>query len=81
MEPIHKWSDAGLARVAAGINASLAAESNMRVGAIVMHPDGYKVKVIDGAFLRNGRVSNFWRWQRVNDDGSLNDTVECGYGW
>lgn len=76
----NMWSNAGLARLAAAINAEDAAKSSMKVGAIIEHPEGYKVKVIDGAYLRNGRVSNFWSWRRVNDDGSLGK-VESGYGW
>lgn len=75
-----RWDNPALAAIAADINAGLEAESKMRVGAIVMHPDGYKVYVIDGAYLRNGRVSNHWTWQRVNEDGTLGER-ESGYGW
>lgn len=54
----------------------------MKIGATVMHPKGYPVKIISGQYLDPiyGRVSNFWTWQRVNDDGSLGEK-ESGYGW
>jgi hypothetical protein len=74
------WNNPGLAALGRSMNNELAAKSKMKVGAVLMHPDGYKVKVIEGAFLRNGRVSNFWSWQRVNDDGTLGPK-ESGYGW
>lgn len=75
------WNNPGLARIAAQMNAELAAQSKMKVGEVVMHPDGYKVYVTDGQYLSNGRVSNFWYWKRVNEDGSLSETTEHGYGW
>lgn len=74
------YNNSGLAAVAMDINLGLAAQSKMQVGKVVKHPDGYNVKVIEGAFLRNGRVSNFWSWQRINEDGTLGP-VESGYGW
>lgn len=66
--------------VAAQINNELAAESSMVIGKVLMHPKGYKVRVLDGAFLRNGRVSNHWTWVRINDDGTDGEK-ESGYGW
>lgn len=74
------WNNPHLARIAAAINAEEAARSKMKVGEFIKHPDGYNVKVISGAYLRNGRVSNWWEWQRVNEDGTLGP-VEAGYGW
>lgn len=74
------WNGPGMSAIARGMNNELAGKSKMAVGKVVQHPDGYNVKVIDGAFLIGGRVSNFWSWQRVNDDGSLGP-VEKGYGW
>ncbi len=64
------------------INNELARESSMRVGATVKHPDGRKVKIIEGCFLDPvyGRVSNFWYWCEVKADGTLGKK-ECGYGW
>lgn len=64
------------------INQKLADKSVMRIGRTVMHPDGYKVKIIDGCFLDPvyGRVSNVWTWRKVKPDGSLGRSVS-GYGW
>lgn len=64
------------------INQGLAAQSSMRVGKVITHPDGYKVKVVDGQFLDPvyGRVSNFWTWRRVLKGGKLGKP-ESGYGW
>lgn len=72
-----------LADIARAINADLASRSSMRVGAIVQHPDGYPVKVLNGCYLDPiyGRVSNWWSWQRVGDNGELVGPVERGYGW
>ena len=62
------------------INKGLQDKSSMKVGAVVSHPDGRKVKIIDGAYLRNGRVSNFWSWREVMSSNKLGD-IEHGYGW
>ena len=50
-------------------------------GMRVMHPTDGLVELVDGAYLRNGRVSNHWTWQRVKKDGSLFKEVKSGYGW
>lgn len=71
-----------LAEAARAINQSLARKSKMEVGAIIMHPDGYLVKIKSGYFLDPiyGRVSNHWHWNKVNADGSLGEAGH-GYGW
>lgn len=71
-----------LYNIAAGINLGLAAQSSMKVGRIIKHPKGYKVKVIEGCFLDPvyGRVSNVWTWKRVLPGGKLGKAVS-GYGW
>lgn len=56
------------------------------IGAIVTHPDGRRVKIVDGQYYGGppgpfGGVSNFWYWREVQPDGSLSDTKEHGYGW
>lgn len=56
-------------------------KSSMKVGKIIQHPDGYKVKVIDGQYWGTHGLSNFWYWQRVLPDGKLSKKVEHGYGW
>lgn len=70
----------GLYAIAAAMNAELEKQSSMKIGAVIKHPDGYKVKVLSGQFLRNGRVSNWWEWRRVKADGTLGKK-ESGYGW
>lgn len=40
---------------------------------------GKAVRITDGQFLSNGRLSNFWYWKAVNPDGSLGE-VGHGYG-
>ena len=70
------------ASAARSINLELAAESSMRVGAILRHPDGRRVKITGGQYLdpTNGRVSNFWSWREVKANGKLGKE-ENGYGW
>lgn len=49
------------------------------VGDIVLYKDeqGYitPVKIIEGAFFKNERVSNFWNWMDI-----LINKIYCGYG-
>lgn len=65
------------------INERLASQSVMSIGAEIRHPDGYMVKVKSGQYLdpTYGRVSNWWTWNRINEDGTLNPKDESGYGW
>lgn len=65
-------------------------EVSPEIGSIVKHT-GWSIEfpeqeyypadvwIVDGKYLSNGRVSNFWYWQRVLDDGSLGE-MENGYG-
>ena len=55
-------------------------QSAMKIGALVRHPDGYLVKVISGRLWGEYGISNWWTWQRVNDDGSLGEEIS-GHGW
>ena len=73
---------AGLARLARAMNEECAARSSMKVGATIRHPDGRPVVVVSGTFLDPvyGRVSNWWTWKPVLDDGLLGE-AESGYGW
>lgn len=59
----------------------LASKSSMRVGVKIKHPDGRTVKIVDGQYLSNGRVSNHWSWKEVLPDGGLSKKIESGYGW
>jgi hypothetical protein len=70
-----------LQTIANQINQGFADSCNMKIGKIINHPDGYKVKVISGQFLSNGRVSNFWYWKKVLKNGKLTKKEYCGYGW
>lgn len=49
MESLYR--NAGLAAAAHSINQDLAAQSKMKIGEVIDHPDGYKVKVISGCYL------------------------------
>ena len=73
-----------LTSIARGIKEGLRAHfcPTMQIGATVQHPDGYQVKVLDGCYLDPvyGRVSNWWTWQRINEDGSPGEKAS-GYGW
>ena len=40
----------------------------------------YPVIIKSGQFYSNGRLSNFWDWQRVTPTGRINPNVEHGYG-
>jgi hypothetical protein len=40
----------------------------------------YPVLIKSGDYLVNGRLSNFWYWQRVYSTGQVKKTVEHGYG-
>ena len=55
--------------------------SSLQVGKIVQHPDGYKVKIVDGEYWGRHGLSNFWSWRRVTENGTLSSKTECGYGW
>lgn len=37
------------------------------------------IVITDGTYLSNGRVSNFWSWQEINEDLSLSEEKH-GYG-
>lgn len=71
-----------LQSIARSINSELASRSSMKIGAIIRHPDGRRVKVIDGYYLdpTYGRVSNWWSWREVLKRGGLGK-IESGYGW
>lgn len=41
----------------------------------------YRIYITEGEYIRNGRISNAFTWQRVKRDGSLYKKEESGYGW
>lgn len=71
-----------MADVARRMNQDLASKSSMKIGRVIRHPDGRKVKVVSGEFLDKtyGRVSNWWTWKEVLADGKFGPN-ESGYGW
>lgn len=71
-----------LSQLASTMNQELAAQSSMAIGKRLKHPDGRTVEIVSGQFLdpTYSRVSNFWRWREVLEDGSLGPE-ESGYGW
>jgi len=58
--------------------------SHLEVGMVTRHPkDGKIVYITKGEYLDStyGRLSNFWHWREVLQDGSLSNNEEHGYGW
>ena len=39
-----------------------------------------KIKIVRGQYFSNGRLSNFWYWVDVNEDGSESKEECSGYG-
>lgn len=56
-------------------------KTELEVGKIVNHPTHGKVKILSGQFWSGGRLSNFWEWQKVDDQGNVHGQKICGYGW
>ena len=56
-------------------------KSKMKVGAVLKHPDGYKVKIVSGQYWGTYGLSNHWDWRRVKKDGTLSKKIYSGYGW
>lgn len=49
-------------------------------GSIVLHEYTMKdIYIVSGDFQINGRLSNFWGWRTILDDGTLGE-LETGYG-
>lgn len=53
------------------------------VGKQYIHPKDGLVQITSGYFYdpTYGRVSNFWHWQKVLKDGTLDGVDRHGYGW
>lgn len=60
-------------------NALVTPARQLKVGDLAIHSDGRTVKIVNGAYELNGRVSNYWHWREVRPDGSLSTRVESGY--
>lgn len=51
-----------------------------KIGDVVKHPDGRKVKITGGQYWGQYGLSNFWDWREVLPKGKLGKP-ESGYGW
>jgi hypothetical protein len=69
--------------IAAGISTfwETYISSSEKIGDIVVHPAGYKVKIVDGQYWGTYGVSNHWYWKKVLKNGKLSKKVYNGYGW
>jgi hypothetical protein len=52
----------------------------LHIGMQTQHPDGRNVVITKGQAWSNGRLSNFWYWKEIKQDGSFGPE-EHGYGW
>lgn len=43
----------------------------MRIGGVYLYKERYPVYITGGAYERNGRVSNYWKFQHIKKDGQL----------
>jgi hypothetical protein len=50
------------------------------VGDLVWHPDGRRVRIIDGQYWGLHGLSNHWTWRPVFPDGTMGPP-ESGHGW
>lgn len=53
--------------------------SRLIIGRVYNHPEHGPIYIIDGAYERNGRVSNAWNWKKINN-GTLMPKIYNGYG-
>jgi hypothetical protein len=51
----------------------------MKIGKVIRHPDGRRVKIISGQVWGTYGFSNWWEWREVKK-GKLGK-IEGGYGW
>lgn len=51
-----------------------------KIGDVVTHPDGRKVKIMSGQYWSAYGLSNFWTWREVRGSGRYGKE-ESGYGW
>lgn len=52
---------------------------DLNIGGVFRHPVDGVIYVTGGAYEIGGRVSNHWRWRKVNKDGTLGEEGH-GYG-
>ncbi len=73
-----KGDEQGLRAVADKIKKEHLKPPPFEVGDTVKRQDGRSVKITGGAFLVDGRLSNFWYWREVMPNGALGEE-ERGY--
>jgi hypothetical protein len=54
--------------------------ASLYVGMVTKTGTGRLIYIYDGQFMSNGKLSNFWYWKYINDDGTLG-RKGSGYGW
>ena len=54
--------------------------SPLKIGQRIQHIDGYEVEITKGQYMGTYGLSNFWYWQKVNEDGTLGEESN-GYGY
>lgn len=54
--------------------------SRLHEGGVFLHPEDGPIYITDGAYERNGRVSNAWSWVKVLPNGKLDTKELHGYG-
>jgi hypothetical protein len=47
----------------------------------VEHPEHGLVEITAGQYWGTYGLNNFWYWQKVLEDGSLDPEEHHGYGW
>lgn len=76
--------DPRLVKLAEEIKSKLIVDPGFAPGMTVEHRDGYKVRIISGQFMvQDGpvsRLSNFWNWYRLDEDGKPIGKSVGGYG-
>ncbi|MNU42810.1 hypothetical protein D3C71_315780 [compost metagenome] len=76
--------DPDLLKAVDNIKNELFPEPGFKVGRIVSHVDGYRVRITAGMFWDGDgperRLSNHWTWHPVDENGARSGPDEKGYG-
>jgi tRNA(His) 5'-end guanylyltransferase len=75
----QKEADKNLYRIARELTEEYFPQT-LHVGDVVKHPSGRTVQIVDGRYMGEHGLSNFWEWQEVLTGGTLG-CIESGYGW
>lgn len=52
----------------------------LTVGKVFRHPTDGLIYITDGAMWVDGRLSNFWYWKKIDENGALVRGAHHGYG-